>query len=178
MRTGNCQRWPTRHAIADRAVNLGPCEVEDNGPAWDNRRSGGPWPTHDRIRADCLTKRAKTAGLAGSVRSSYLRAVRVFVNALERLNYGVDSPLSDAGIRRGSLLTSLPWAQCRWFESSRPAHARARGTDWSLLGVPHLQELPAVRWTLQNLEQLSRSQPDRFRALAESLAARLAEIST
>jgi hypothetical protein len=128
MRTGNCQRWPTRHAIADRAVNLGPCEVEDNGPAWDNRRSGGPWPTHDRIRADCLTKRAKTAGLAGSVRSSYLRAVRVFVNALERLNYGVDSPLSAAGIRRGSLLTSLPWAQCRWFESSRPAHARARGT--------------------------------------------------
>lgn len=34
--------------------------------------------------------------------------------------------------------------------------------DWSLLGVPHLQELPAIRWRLQNLEQLSRNQPDRF----------------
>ena len=50
--------------------------------------------------------------------------------------------------------------------------------DWALLGVPHLQELPAIRWRLQNLEQLSRRQPDRFRALADSLDARLAEIST
>jgi predicted nucleotidyltransferase component of viral defense system len=45
--------------------------------------------------------------------------------------------------------------------------------DWSLLGIPHLEELPAIRWRLQNLEQLSRSQPDRFHALAAALDARL-----
>ena len=49
---------------------------------------------------------------------------------------------------------------------------RAR-PDWSLLGIPHLAELPAIRWRLQNLEQLSRSQPDRFRALADALDERL-----
>ena len=46
--------------------------------------------------------------------------------------------------------------------------------EWSLLGIPHLKELPAIRWRLQNLEQLSRRQPDRFRALADALDERLA----
>lgn len=46
--------------------------------------------------------------------------------------------------------------------------------DWSLLGIPHLEELPAIRWRLQNLEQLSRNQPERFRALADALDERLA----
>jgi hypothetical protein len=45
--------------------------------------------------------------------------------------------------------------------------------DWSLLDIPHLADLPAIRWRLQNLEQLSRSQPDRFRALADALDERL-----
>lgn len=45
--------------------------------------------------------------------------------------------------------------------------------DWSLLDIPHLPELPAIRWRLQNLEQLSRSQPDRFRSLADALDERL-----
>lgn len=45
--------------------------------------------------------------------------------------------------------------------------------NWSLLDIPHLAELPAIRWRLQNLEQLSRSQPDRFRALADALDERL-----
>jgi predicted nucleotidyltransferase component of viral defense system len=49
---------------------------------------------------------------------------------------------------------------------------RAR-PDWSLLDIPHLAELPAIRWRLQNLEQLSRSQPDRFHALAVALDDRL-----
>lgn len=45
--------------------------------------------------------------------------------------------------------------------------------DWSLLDIPHLEELPAIRWRLQNLEQLRRSQPDRFRTLADALDERL-----
>jgi len=49
---------------------------------------------------------------------------------------------------------------------------RAR-PDWSLLGIPHIEELPAIRWRLQNLQQLSRNQPDRFGALADALDERL-----
>jgi hypothetical protein len=41
--------------------------------------------------------------------------------------------------------------------------------DWSLLRIPHLEELPAIRWRLQNLQQLARNSPDRFRALAVAL---------
>ena len=55
-------------------------------------------------RADRLAKRAKTAALASSVRSSYpASSARVFVDAFERLNYSVESLLGDAGIRRGDL---------------------------------------------------------------------------
>jgi hypothetical protein len=42
-----------------------------------------------------------------------------------------------------------------------------------LLDIPHLEELPSIRWRLKNLEQLSRSQPARFRALATALDERL-----
>jgi predicted nucleotidyltransferase component of viral defense system len=45
--------------------------------------------------------------------------------------------------------------------------------DWSLLGIAHLKELPAIRWRLQNLEKLARTNPDRLRALADALAQRL-----
>lgn len=45
--------------------------------------------------------------------------------------------------------------------------------DWSLLGIPHLEELPAIRWRLKNLEELARSQPERLRALADALDAKL-----
>jgi predicted nucleotidyltransferase component of viral defense system len=45
--------------------------------------------------------------------------------------------------------------------------------DWALLGIAHLKELPAIRWRLQNLEKLARTNPDRLRALADALAQRL-----
>lgn len=41
--------------------------------------------------------------------------------------------------------------------------------DWSLLDVPHLEKLPAIRWRLQNLKHLSKKSPERFRELAEAL---------
>ena len=47
--------------------------------------------------------------------------------------------------------------------------------DWSLLGIAHLQELPAIRWRLQNLQEFSRKSPARFRALADLLDARFFE---
>jgi len=49
---------------------------------------------------------------------------------------------------------------------------RAR-PNWSVLDIPHLHELPAIRWRLQNLEQLERTSPGRFRALADMLDERL-----
>ena len=48
--------------------------------------------------------------------------------------------------------------------------------DWSLLGIPHLEELPAIRWRLQNLEQLARVNPARVRALSDELDQRLQEL--
>jgi AraC-like DNA-binding protein len=55
-------------------------------------------------RAGGLTKRAKTAGSGSSVPSSCpSSSARVFVDALERLNYRVESLLGDAGIRRADL---------------------------------------------------------------------------
>jgi predicted nucleotidyltransferase component of viral defense system len=45
--------------------------------------------------------------------------------------------------------------------------------DWSLLGIPHLHELPAIRWKLQNLEQLRQRDPAKFAAQAGALAAGL-----
>lgn len=48
--------------------------------------------------------------------------------------------------------------------------------DWSLLGIAHLDELPALRWRLQNLQEFSKNSPVRFRALADALDARLSEL--
>jgi len=48
--------------------------------------------------------------------------------------------------------------------------------DWSLLGIAHLKELPAIRWRLQNLEKLARTNPDRLRVLSETLDKRLERI--
>ena len=48
--------------------------------------------------------------------------------------------------------------------------------DWSLLPIPHLEELPAIRWRLQHLQQLARDRPARLRALCEALNHRLQEL--
>lgn len=44
--------------------------------------------------------------------------------------------------------------------------------EWSLLSIPHLAELPAVQWKLQNLARLKKSNPAKFRAQADELAKR------
>jgi predicted nucleotidyltransferase component of viral defense system len=41
--------------------------------------------------------------------------------------------------------------------------------DWRLLGIPHLAELPGVRWKLHNLGQLAKLSPKKFAAQAEAL---------
>ncbi|MEQ1910102.1 MAG: nucleotidyl transferase AbiEii/AbiGii toxin family protein [Vicinamibacterales bacterium] len=48
--------------------------------------------------------------------------------------------------------------------------------DWSLLPIPHLEELPAIRWRLQHLQELGRDSPARLRVLCEALDHRLHEL--
>jgi hypothetical protein len=46
--------------------------------------------------------------------------------------------------------------------------------DWSLLGIPHLEHLPAIRWKLHNLEQLKKSNARKFAEQSDVLAERFA----
>jgi hypothetical protein len=46
--------------------------------------------------------------------------------------------------------------------------------DWTLMKCPHLSQLPAIKWKLQNLAKLKKSNPGKFAQQAEELGARLA----
>lgn len=45
--------------------------------------------------------------------------------------------------------------------------------DWSLLDIEHLEQMPAIRWKLQNLRKLAETNPTKFRDQADKLAERL-----
>jgi hypothetical protein len=45
--------------------------------------------------------------------------------------------------------------------------------DWTLVGCPHLQELPAIRWKMQNLSRLSKTNREKFARQAAELCQRL-----
>jgi predicted nucleotidyltransferase component of viral defense system len=45
--------------------------------------------------------------------------------------------------------------------------------EWDLLGFPHLALLPGIRWKLQNLGQLEKSNPQKFAEQAETLQRKL-----
>ena len=45
--------------------------------------------------------------------------------------------------------------------------------EWELLGIPHVSELPAVRWKLQNLARLQRERAGQFELQYTTLAGRL-----
>ena len=42
--------------------------------------------------------------------------------------------------------------------------------EWPLLGVPHLEQLPGLRWKLQNLERLRRTNARKFAEQSDALA--------
>jgi hypothetical protein len=46
--------------------------------------------------------------------------------------------------------------------------------DWTLMKCRHLSQLPAIKWKLQNLAKLKKSNPGKFAQQAEELGARLA----
>jgi hypothetical protein len=45
--------------------------------------------------------------------------------------------------------------------------------DWSLMQCPHLEQMPAIRWKLENLARLKQANPGKFSRQSEELAARL-----
>jgi hypothetical protein len=45
--------------------------------------------------------------------------------------------------------------------------------DWSLMQCPHLEMMPAIRWKLENLARLKRTNPSKFSRQAEELTTRL-----
>lgn len=48
--------------------------------------------------------------------------------------------------------------------------------NWQILGIPHLQDLPGVRWKLQNLTRLQKKSPEKFLEQSEILKGRLKTI--
>ena len=46
----------------------------------------------------------------------------------------------------------------------------AAAPEWSLLGVPHLDQLPGLRWKLQNLERLRKTNARKFAEQSDALA--------
>jgi hypothetical protein len=46
--------------------------------------------------------------------------------------------------------------------------------EWRLMKCPHLSQLPAIRWKLQNLARLKKSNPQKFAQQADELRARFA----
>jgi hypothetical protein len=49
--------------------------------------------------------------------------------------------------------------------------------DWTLMKCRHLSQLPAIKWKLQNLVKLKKSNPGKFTQQAEELGAGLAKLS-
>ena len=71
---------------------------------------------------------------------------------------------------RCELPTALTNAQRRFLLSIANAEP-----EWSLMSCAHLSELPALRWKLQNLAKLKKSNPRKLQQQADELRAKLAE---
>ena len=48
----------------------------------------------------------------------------------------------------------------------------ARMPDWSLMDCPHLEEMPAIRWKMENLARLQKANPKKFQLQSNELRAR------
>jgi hypothetical protein len=53
----------------------------------------------------------------------------------------------------------------------------ANQPDWQLLGIPHLEQLPGIRWKLQNLDRLQKTNAKKFVEQLDMLKQRLARAS-
>ena len=73
---------------------------------------------------------------------------------------------------RQSLMAELPMALTDKHRSLLSGLVRCE-PDWSLMQCTHLEMMPAIRWKLENLAQLKRTNPSKFSRQAEELAERL-----
>ncbi len=69
---------------------------------------------------------------------------------------------------RGKLFQELPASLDRNQRKFLRTFTRAE-PNWSLIGIPHLNQLPAVRWKLQNLQLLAKTNPAKLRHLEKAL---------
>ncbi len=95
----------------------------------------------------------------------------VFASEFEGMT-AVPAHLAELLRTRSRMLSELPRAllprHCKFLMSMVRAEP-----DWTLLPYPHLQQLPALQWKLQNLERL-RKNAGKFQLQHDELAARLA----
>lgn len=110
--------------------------------------------SHGRPIAEVLVPREKDLSEIYSKEFADMPLVPV---SLENL-YSARANLRDA-LRRG-----LGPRRLKFLRS-----VKALEPDWSLLPVPHLPELPGIRWKLHNLEKLKREQPARHAAALANL---------
>ena len=50
----------------------------------------------------------------------------------------------------------------------------ANRPEWQLLGQGHVNKLPGIRWKMQNLQRLQKTNPKKFAEQSNALAERLA----
>lgn len=69
---------------------------------------------------------------------------------------------------RARLFRELPMALSEAHRSFLLSLVRAE-PEWALMPFPHLREMPAIRWKLQNLEKLRSSNPGKFQEQSDRL---------
>ena len=88
-------------------------------------------------------------------------AINLFVRDMPRLSVDLDLVFPDHTPPRDEALAGKE----RRFLLSLVAGA----PEWTLLGIDHLEHLPGVRWKLQNLAQLQKTNPKKFAEQADLL---------
>ena len=111
-------------------------------------------------------------------------AINLFLRDMPRLSVDLDLVYADhrpsrEGVSldglletRRSLMAELPMALTDKHRSFLSGLVRCE-PDWSLMQCPHLEMMPAIRWKIENLARLKRTNPSKFSRQAEELAERL-----
>jgi len=109
-----------------------------------------------------------------------LRALAASAHRVEHVITRVPRPtgrtkrLTPTPVAEAARRLDLPLAEVETVRSGPGFQTLARAEpDWSLLEIPHLGLLPAVRWKLQNLEKLARTNPAKLQAMSDALDERL-----
>ena len=89
-------------------------------------------------------------------------AINLFVRDMPRLSVDLDLVFVDHRTARGAAVARI---NEREFLLSLAHNA----PNWELLGIEHLDQLPGIRWRLENLERLSKANPKKLKVQAQEL---------